>query len=172
MASRSLDRLLISRFFGPAVAGRYNLAYNLADIPAMHVGEHIGDVLLPSFARMDPEDRAAALTRATRLLALVIFPLAVGLGVIAETVTLTVFDNRWASMAPMLLILSSLSVVRPVGWTVSSFQVASQRPRVVMYLEITKVTMLLASLYVASHFGVLWACLGVGVAFTIHAAGA
>ncbi|MBW2736453.1 MAG: hypothetical protein JRH20_29045, partial [Deltaproteobacteria bacterium] len=38
--------------------------------------------------------------------------------------------------------------------------------------EITKVTMLLASLYVASHFGVLWACLGVGVAFTIHAAGA
>ena len=64
--------------------GAYNLAYNVADVPAVQVGEQIGDVLLPSFAKLEPAARKAALVRSTGLLALVTFPLAVGLGAIAQ----------------------------------------------------------------------------------------
>ncbi len=71
-ASRRWDNLLFSRFFGPTVVGHYNLAYNLADMPATYLGESIGDVLLPSFARIAREDRPAALLRALRLLMLLI----------------------------------------------------------------------------------------------------
>src|SRR5213075_1511096 len=78
-ATRRWDNLLVSRFFGPGPTGMYNLAYNLADVPAIQVGEQIGDVLLPSFARMDPGRRSEALVRSLGLLGLVVFPLAVGL---------------------------------------------------------------------------------------------
>src|SRR5262249_38749906 len=78
-ASRRVDNLLFTIFFGDAAAGMYNIAYNLADIPAVTVGEQIGDVLLPSFAKMEPAKRGDALVRSTALLGLIMFPLAVGL---------------------------------------------------------------------------------------------
>ena len=62
-AARRWDNLLVSRFFGAGTTGMYNLAYNLADVPAIQVGEQIGDVLLPSFARMEVARRPSALVR-------------------------------------------------------------------------------------------------------------
>jgi lipopolysaccharide exporter len=173
MAGKQWDRLLVSKYFGQDATGRYNLAYNLADIPAMHVGEHIGDVLLPSFARLDDDERADGLIRATRLLSIIIFPLAVGLGAVAQSVTFAILNEKWAGMWPLLIVLSTLSVVRPVGWTVASFQVASQRPRVVMFLEILKTGSLVLAIWALAQLGdILWACVGVGVAFTLYAVGA
>ena len=169
-ASRRWDNLLMARFFGTAMLGRYNLAYNLADIPATHVGEHIGDVLLPSFARMEPEQRRDALVRATALLSLIIAPMAVGLGAVAPTVTSAIFDPRWEQMAPMLAILSALSVFRPVGWTIISYLQAIDRPKTVMVLEVGKVGILLGAIVALAPFGELWACAAVGVAFGLHAA--
>ena len=63
--------------------GQYNLAYNLADVPAIQVGEQIALVLMPSMAELPPERRARALERSSALLSLIIFPLAVGLGLVA-----------------------------------------------------------------------------------------
>ena len=64
-ASRRWDNLLVSAMFGAGVVGEYNLAYNLADIPAIQVGEQIGETLLPSFSHMQPEERKDALARST-----------------------------------------------------------------------------------------------------------
>jgi len=59
-ASRYWDNLAISHFFGPGATGAYNLAYNLADIPAIQVGEQIALVLMPSMAALPPERRRRA----------------------------------------------------------------------------------------------------------------
>ena len=84
------DNLVIGALYGKAAVGGYNLAYNLADVPASHIGEHIGDVLLPSFAKLENDEaRRRALVRATGLLALAVFPLAVGLGAVAHTLILS-----------------------------------------------------------------------------------
>ncbi|MBA3502492.1 MAG: oligosaccharide flippase family protein, partial [Deltaproteobacteria bacterium] len=82
-ASRYWDNLTISHYFGPGATGAYNMAYNLADIPAVQVGEQIAMVLMPSMAELPKERRAAALERSTALLSIIIFPLAVGLGLVA-----------------------------------------------------------------------------------------
>jgi len=88
-ASRRVDNAIVSSLFGPDVVGAYNLAYNVADAPAVQVGEQIGDVLLPSFSAMSPEERRAALVRSTALLTLVTFPLSVGLGAVAPSLVRT-----------------------------------------------------------------------------------
>jgi PST family polysaccharide transporter len=161
--------LLISRYFGEATCGRYNLAYNLADIPATHVGEHIGEVLLPSLARLPADERAWGLVRATRLFAVIIFPLALGLSAVAETATVAIFDPRWKAMAPMLMILASLSIVRPLSWTIGSYLLSQQRPTTVAMMEAIKVCGLLGMMILLSRFGVLWACVAVGIAFGLDA---
>jgi PST family polysaccharide transporter len=168
-ASRRWDNLLVSRFFGPATTGMYNLAYNLADVPAIQIGEQIGDVLLPSFARMDVARRRAALLRSLSLLSVIIFPLAVGLGAIAPSLVSAIFDPRWQPIAPMLVLLSVLSLTRPIGWTVSAYLQSRQMPRHILVLEAFKLSVLGASILTVGREGPLWTCAAVGVGFGAHA---
>jgi len=170
--SRRWDNLLFGGLFGEATAGLYNLAYNLADIPATQIGETIGDVLVPSFAQMDSDERrSAALLRSMRLLMLIVAPLALGLGTIAPTLTRALFDPRWAEVAPMLTLLSALSVVRPIGWIGASYLQVKNRPRAIMLLEITKTCGLLAAIVLLGRLGPLWACAAVGIAFALGSFG-
>ncbi len=170
--SRRWDNLLFGGLFGEATAGLYNLAYNLADIPATQIGETIGDVLVPSFAQMDSDARrSAALLRSMRLLMLIVAPLALGLGTIAPTLTRALFDPRWAEVAPMLTLLSTLSVVRPIGWIGASYLQVKNRPRAIMRLEITKTVGLLAAIALLGRLGPLWACAAVGIAFALGSFG-
>ena len=170
-ASRQWDNLLMGRFFGDAVTGNYNLAYNLADIPAAHIGEHIGDVLLPSFSKMAADRRRWALLRATGFLAIIVFPMAIGLAVVAPTLTETVFDPRWNLVGPMLMLLAGLSIVRPIGWTMTSFLQSLSETRVLMILGIVRLVILLAALYAFKPLGPLWACMAAGLAYSLHALG-
>ena len=168
-ASRKVDNVLVSAFFGAEIVAVYNLAYNVADVPAVQVGEQIGDVLLPSFARLEPEARKAALVRSSGLLGLVVFPLAVGLGVIAPTLVRAILKPEWADVGPMLTVLAILSVTRPVGWTVASYLQARDRTSTIMKLEIFKLGCLVGFIVALARFGPLWACGAVGIAFTAHA---
>ncbi|MEM6788017.1 MAG: oligosaccharide flippase family protein [Myxococcota bacterium] len=167
--SAKADNLIIAGMFGPTTVGQYNLAYNLADIPTDHVGEHIGDVLLPSLANLDGPDRQRALVRAAGLMALLVFPLAVGLGAISETLVRALFDPRWYPMAPMLTLLSALSVFRPIGWLIASYLQAEQRTRALFFLELLKTSGICAFVYLLGRIDILWACAGVGVAFALNA---
>ncbi len=63
ITARRGDNLAFSKLLGLGRMGAYNLAYNLADVPAATVGERIGDVLVPSFAKIPPAERPAALAR-------------------------------------------------------------------------------------------------------------
>lgn len=169
-ASRRFDNLVMLSMFGPGVAGAYTRAYNLADIPAVQIGEQIGDVLLPSFAQMEPQDRKDALVRSTGLLSLIVFPLAVGLGAVSESLVHAILPKEWWQVAPMLAILSGLAVVRPVGWTIMSYLQACDRPRTVMFIGIAKVFVLIGAV---AFFGWLggpyWACIGASAGFAFHA---
>ncbi len=167
-ASNKFDNALMSSFFGPQVVAVYNFAYNVADVPASQVGEQVGDVLLPSFSRMEGPARTAALLRATGLLTLVVSPLAVGLGAVAPTLVRAILRPEWVDVGPMLTVLSVLSVVRPVGWVISSFLIAYGRPKLVMGLEGLKLAALVGFMFALRPLGPLWTALAVGCAFTSH----
>ena len=168
-ASRRWDNLLVSRFFGSGPTGMYNLAYNLADVPATQVGEQVGDVLLPSFARLEGARRTDALIRSLSMLSLVVFPLAVGLAVVAETLVATIFDERWRPLGPMLIALSALSVVRPIGWTIEAYLQALQRTPYILWLEAFKLACLVLGIVTFGRASVLLTCVAVGVSFCAHA---
>ncbi len=165
-ASRYWDNLAISTFFGPGAVGAYNMAYNLADIPAIQVGEQIALVLLPSMAELPPERRAAALERSSALLSLIIFPLAVGLGLIAYPLIAVILPaGNWQEVAPLLTLLACLSVFRPITWVLSAYMEAEQKTNRLMFLEVGKVGVLLAGIAVLSPLGLRTAACSVGIAF-------
>jgi PST family polysaccharide transporter len=170
MASRYWDNLAISYYFGTAPLGAYNMAYNLADIPAVQVGEQIALVLLPSIAELPPERRPRALERSTALLSLVIFPLAVGLGLVAYPLIAFILPaNAWQEVAPLLTVLACLSVFRPITWVLSAYMEAESKTGRLMFLEIAKVVFIVAGIGVVSAWGLRVAAGAVGVAFGLTA---
>jgi lipopolysaccharide exporter len=165
-ASRYWDNLAISHFFGPGLAGAYNMAYNLADIPAIQVGEQVAQVLMPSMAALPPERRPRALERSSALLSLIIFPLAVGLGLIAYPLIEVILPaNDWQEVAPLLTILACLSVFRPITWVLSAYLEAESKTNRLMVLELAKIAVLLGGIAVLQPYGVRIASAAVGIAF-------
>jgi lipopolysaccharide exporter len=169
-ASRYWDNLMISHFFGTGKMGTYNMAYNLADIPAVQIGEQISGVLLPSMSELPPERRPAALERSTALLSLTVFPLAVGLGLIAEPLIAVVLSaGRWQEVAPLLTVLATLSVFRPVTWVLGAYMEAQDRTSRLMFLEVGKLVIMLAGMAALSRVGLLATAGAIGVSFGMSA---
>jgi PST family polysaccharide transporter len=146
------------------------MAYNLADIPAIQVGEQIALVLMPSMASLPPERRPRALERSTALLSLIIFPLAVGLGLVAyPLVALLLPSNAWQEVAPLLTVLACLSIFRPVTWVMSAYLEAECKTNRLMVLEVAKVILLLGGIWLLQPYGLRAAAGAVGIAFGLTA---
>ena len=167
-ASRRWDNLLVSRFFGPGVLGTYNFAYNLADVPAVNVGEQVTDVLMASLAHVPREQQRIALVRTTGALALMMFPLAIGLGAVADTLTATLLKKSWEGVAPLLTLLSVLSVPRPIAGAFFAYLQAGKRPRDAAALEVVSAIVLLGLLATVGRHSPEVACLAVGLGFVVR----
>lgn len=168
-ATRYWDNLAFSGFFGTRIVGFYNMAYNLADIPAVQVGEQMSGVLLPAMSGLEPAARNAAVVRSTGLMALAVFPLAVGLGVVSRTLIAVLLNQEWQGVAPLLTVLSVLSVVRPMTWGIMAALYATSRTRQVMMLELMKLLLLGGCIAGFSFLGPVWTAASVGIAFGVHA---
>jgi PST family polysaccharide transporter len=182
--SRRWDNLVFSHHFGQGAAGIYNLAYNLADIPATQIAETIGDVLVPSFAQMDDlERRKRTLLLSMRQTTLLVAPLAFGLAAVAPALSRAFLDRRWAGIEIELAILSVLSAVRPIAWICGSYLQVENRPRPIMILESLKTVAVVAGMHVFATAaprvfgpgtppvgtGEMAACAAVGIVFALNA---
>lgn len=171
-AATRWDNFFMSTMFGPAVMGRYNLSYSLAETPVSHVAEHIGEVLMPSFAKMEDAERRRAVVKAAALMALIVSPLGVGLGAISPTLVEALFDERWAGIAPMLAVLSIMTLFRPMTWSAIAYLQAVQQTRLVMYASFTRAMLVLPLVGVFGWLGdPTWACVGAAVGHAVHAIG-
>ncbi len=161
-ASANWDNLLVSSFFGPALMAAYSVAYNLATMASGIVAEQVIDVVAPTFTRVDEQRRGEALLRAAALLALVVTPLCIGLAAVSRTAVAAFFAPNWAAVAPMLMVLSLAAMLGPLGGLVFAFLQACQRPRLLMYVQLTAVVAVLGAIVALGSKGPLWTCAGVG----------
>jgi len=168
-AATRWDNLIMSKLFGPGVMGRYNLSYSLAEMPVNNIAEQIGEVLMPSFSRMEDDQRRRAVVRAPMLMGVIISPLGVGLGAVSTTVVATFFDERWHGMGPMLAVLSTMTVFRPMTWSAIAYCQAVQQTRLVMFSSFLRAIVVLALVAIFGYVGgPLWACVGGGIGYALH----
>jgi lipopolysaccharide exporter len=168
LLQRRGDNLLISLFYGHAAMGAYNLSYNLADTPAVAIGEQLSDVIAASFPHAEGPKRQAALLRACVMTSLLMFPLAFGLGAVAETVVDALFDAKWAGAGMMLMLLSIVSAPRPMAHILHAYFFAGQRMRVVLWQEWLSLAILMGAIATLGRIDIHWACAAVGIAFVLR----
>lgn len=167
-AMRRWDNLLVSRYFGVGTMGAYNYAYNLADTPAVAIGEPMSDVVAASLPHVDGPERSRELVRSFTMLALIMLPLGLGLAATASTVVATFFDAKWASVGTMLMILAALTATRPLAHVVHAYLFACQRQRAVLALEVASLVAIMAAIPTIGRAGILWTCGAVAAVFTVR----
>jgi PST family polysaccharide transporter len=119
---RNADNVLIGRLIGEAALGFYNRAYMLMLLPISQVIPVLGNVMLSTLSSVqdDPRRMAAIYRRATGAIAIVAFPIMIGLAAVAEPLVLALFGEKWRGMIQVLRILGPVgliqSIVNPTGW--------------------------------------------------------
>jgi O-antigen/teichoic acid export membrane protein len=117
--ARNADNLLIGRFIGVTQLAFYNRAYSIMTLPGDVSSSVTTPVIFPALSRLqdDRERVKRVYLRALGLIALVMFPVSVGLYVVAKPFILTIYGPRWAPVVPLLQIFSVVSVLQTLGRT-------------------------------------------------------
>ena len=162
--ARYWDKPLMLRLLGAHDAGSYGMAFNLAQLPAVYVGGHVGAVMMPAVVRARPDERPVLMVRALAFAALFLFPMAAGLAVCAPTLVATLLPTTWSRVAPLLSVLAIASLPAAGSFILSSFLAAHARNHRLMWIEAATVVCLVGMLWALSSAGVVVASLAVGVA--------
>ena len=166
--ARYWDKPLMLRVLGAEAAGTYSLAFSLAHLPAMYVGGHVGTVLMPAIVRAQPSQRAPMIVRALALTAVVLCPMAFGLGACAQTLVDTLLPPAWAQVAPLLSVMAVTSVLGAGSFMLASFLAALGQNFALVRIEAIAIATLVAALVFLARWGVVAASFAVGIALIVQ----
>lgn len=168
IGATSWDNSFMGYRFGEALVGLYNQAYRLAELPLTTVADPMNDVLVPALARtQDLEARRRGFLRAASLMALVEFPMCVGLSVIAPAMVQVFYPKTYGGVAPLLVVLGPLSMARSLNRLAGAFLQVANRTRTFMWIDLARVIAVLGSMAALSVLGPTWSAIGVVLAYFV-----
>jgi len=110
----NLDVLLIGRFMGAEALGFYHLAYQVVTIPVLKINPILTRVAFPLFSKNqhDHSSLKEGFLHISKLLALVSFPLLLGVIAVADVFIVTVFGEQWLPATEILQIMAIVGLLR------------------------------------------------------------
>ena len=102
------DNFAIGRALGPGPLAFYNLAFRVMVLPVQKMTQVLGNVAFPAFARVQDDLRRlrAGFLRGVRTIAVVCFPVTIGIVVTAPVLVPVVFGEKWIASVTALQILA------------------------------------------------------------------
>lgn len=154
-AFRSADVTVIGRTLGKTALGAYSIGWNLASIPVDRISALVARSTAAIFASVQTD--AAALRRyvlaLTEGIALLTFPAAVGLSLLADEFVLLVLGPGWQSAVLPLRLLSLAAVFRSLIPLLNQVLVATGQSKRNMQATIALAVTLPALFWVGSRWG-------------------
>jgi O-antigen/teichoic acid export membrane protein len=118
--TRNADNLLIGRFMGSESLGLYTRAYSTMLMPLSQVTNVLSRVMFPALSRVQHDKiRVKRIyLRSIAMIALVTFPMMLGLFVVAEDFVLAVYGAQWSGITTVLQIFCLVGMLQSIGTTV------------------------------------------------------
>lgn len=120
--ARQADQILIGKFVGSGALGIYSVAYKIMLYPLENISRVIVRVLFPAFSEIkhDNERFKNAYIKAISFIALVTFPLMVGLFAVSQNFVDVVLGKQWFETGVLLMILAPIGLMQSIVTTVGS----------------------------------------------------
>ncbi|WP_421274771.1 lipopolysaccharide biosynthesis protein [Aeromonas veronii] len=158
----NLYQIIIGKKFSPAMVGQFSQANQLASVPTTTLTGVIQRVTFPLFSQLqdDPDRMANAYRKTLKLSALVIFPLIVGLGLIAKPLLTSLLGEQWQEAAELLTVLCFGYMLYPIHSINLNLLQVTGRSDLFLKLEVMKKIIGVMVLLMSIPYGVLAMCLG------------
>jgi PST family polysaccharide transporter/lipopolysaccharide exporter len=163
----NLDKVIIGKLLGERDLGIYSVAYQLMMRPFLVLNPIFTRVSLPIFSQIKNDDARLrkGYLEVIRTIALLSFPMYLGLAIAAPAIVEILMGSKWLAAAPVLSILCGLGLLFTLGNPIGTLILAKGRPDWAFYLNLLALVVYVAAFYLGSFFGIL----GVATAFLLAA---
>lgn len=160
---RNADYILIGKFLGAQDLGFYTLAYRLMFYPIQAISHVIGRVMFPTYSQFQDDNSRFGRTflQVAGAIALVTFPMMLGLMAVSELFVTTIFGAQWQPVIILVLILAPVGLVQSISTTAGEIFNAKGRADWLLRWSIFSGSLCILSFII----GLRWGLIGVAVAY-------
>lgn len=153
--AHELDYIFIGRVLGAAPLGLYSIGFRLPELLIVNLSVVAGTVLFPAYSLMDRERLREAFLISLRYTAMLVLPMAVGLGFMARPVVLTLFGEQWGAAIPVMRVLCLYAVVVTLNIPAGTVYKVTGRAWILIAFTVPYVVTLIAALAIFAPSGIL-----------------
>lgn len=153
---KNIYLVVIGKLFSPALLGFYSQAHQIQQLPTANFSSIISRVTFPVFSTINnnPDRMKRAMRKALTTMAFVIFPMMVGLAVIARPLVLVLLTERWESSIRYLQLLCIVGLLHPLHVINLNMLIAIGRSGLLLWLEVPKKILIVISIAVTYRWGI------------------
>jgi O-antigen/teichoic acid export membrane protein len=155
-AYTNIDFAIVGRLMSESVVGLYSMAWNIASVPAEKLAGLVVRVApsVLSAAREKPGEMRRYYLLLVRGVALVTFPIAVGLCLVSDAIVRGLLGENWAGSIDALRLLALFFAVRSVASLAPVVMIAQGKPRVDRNYSIVYLLLLPPCFLVSARWGI------------------
>ena len=164
--SANTDTLTLGATQPPAQVGYYNRAFNLLTLPQRTLANTITRVIVPALSSIqaDRERTKEAWLGSVRVMALMSFPICLGMSAAAPAIVQTLWGSTWAPVVPLLQLLALAGVPWCIAVAAEWLLFARGRARTFFWLACGNTAVSVTAVLV----GLPWGAVGVATAMLVR----
>lgn len=154
-------KLLIGKFYKPDTLAYYEKGGQIPDLLMSNIFSSVQTILFPSLSEVQDDRQRVKnmMRRSTKMVCFFVYPMMVGLIVVAKPLVITLFTEKWLPVVPFLQILCIANFFRPITIANAEAIKALGYSSITLKLEIIKkiidITILIVSLTI-SVYAIVW----------------
>ena len=160
------DTLILGKFTNAGTVGTYTVGQEIANLSTTEFVWPIMRAVYPGFAKLsdDREKMAQSYLAVLGMVVLCALPIAIGLGLLAETLVLLMLGKQWVDAIPIIQILVFLGAFRVCWANAASVFLATGRPYLVSAQTSAGLVIGLPAMLVGVHYA---GAIGVSIALVV-----
>ncbi len=149
----NVPNFMIGRMLGATALGYYSIAYQLVEFPVQRISKNVLKVMFPAFSKLqnDPAGYHQLYRKTLYHLALIIFPLFMGILLIAPDFVRFAYGHNWHDAIIPLQILTATGILRSFWATSSVVYLSKGKPRLEFGISLLYSLFLIPALYIAAQ---------------------
>ncbi len=169
--TRNLDNFLIGMALGPTAVGVYSRAYLVMLFPLIAVARVPNRVLFPALSRIqdDPRRVKTVFLKVSRAVALITFPMMMGLFVVVPEFVIVAFGRQWTGMIPLVRILAGVGMLQSITTSVGNLYLSQGRTDLQLKVGLGLKMLILIGIVIGLRWGTAGVAAGYALSWTITA---
>ena len=154
--------IVIGKLYSAADLGQYKRARDFASIPSAGLTGVIQQVTFPVLSQIQEEiDRlASSYRRMLRFTVFLVFPMMIGMAVLAHPLVISLLTDKWAQCVPYLQVVCFSFMWYPVHAINLTLLQVKGRSDLFLRLEIIKKVIITIAIIISVPYGIMGICIG------------